>query len=104
MAISSEDLVSPTELDNSALSISLEFAELASIDRIYLKQATIDLDEGWIKVGKESMLGRKLGLSYRTSVSLPRDRLVKLADSNNAKFHVTPPFSKLCSRLEGCWQ
>ena len=93
----------PAELDQSELSISLEFAELASIDRIYLKQATMDLDGGWVKVGKESMLGRQLGRSYRTSVMLSRDRLVKLASSSIAKFHVTPPLSEFCSCLKGCW-
>ena len=82
----------PSELDQQELSISLELAELASIDRIYLKHSTIDLEQGMIQVNKESMSGKLLGRSYRTSVKFGSRNVENLSNSSIAKFHVVPPF------------
>ena len=80
------------ERDRQELSISLELAELASIDRIYLTHSTIDLGQGWIQVDKKTLSGKKLGRSYRTSVKYATDEVTNLATSSIAKFHVVPPF------------
>ena len=82
----------PSELDQQELSISLELAELASIDRIYLKHSTIDLEQGMIQVNKESMSGKLLGRSYRTSVKFGSRDVENLSNSSIAKFHIVPPF------------
>ena len=84
-------LTLPNQLDQQELTISLELAALASIDRIYLKHSTIGLARG-LKVNKESMGGKRLGRSYRTSVKFANRNVENLSTSSIAKFHVVPPF------------
>ena len=82
----------PVELDQQELSVSLELAVLVSIDRIYLKHSTIDLEQGMTQVNKQSMSGNRLGRSYRTSVKFANRNVENLSTSSIAKFHVVPPF------------
>ena len=84
-------LTLPVELDQQELSVSLELAVLASIDRIYLRHSTIDLEQGMTQVNKKSMSGKRLGRSYRTSVKFRKDEVARLAVSDIAKFHIIPP-------------
>ena len=85
-------LTLPVELDQQELSVSLELAVLASIDRIYLRHSTIDLEQGMTQVNKKSMSGKRLGRSYRTSVKFGNRIMENLSTSGIAKFHVVPPF------------
>ena len=79
--------------DRGELLISLELAQLVSIDRVYLTQSVVELGRGDIQVYKRSMSGNKLGRSYRTSLKYAGNELVKSAPSSNARFHVMrPPF------------
>ena len=82
----------PVEADVAKISVSVEFAYLKSIDRIYLSHSTVSLEPDAIEVRKETKGGRQRGRAYRTSVKLAGDRSVNFADSTDAKFHKTPPF------------
>ena len=75
------------------LSVSLELAKLASIDRIYLKDSKIALGPEWLTFDKKSMSGNQLGQSYRTTVKslLSGSPITEtLAGSGVAKFHLVP--------------
>ena len=82
----------PVGTDGAEISVSVEFAYLKSIDRIYLSHSTVSLESGAIEVRKETKGGKQRGRSYRTSVKFAGDRSVNFADSTDAKFHTAPPF------------
>lgn len=85
---------------NQEMSLSLELAYLASIDRIYLKQSTVDFNQGEIQIRKKTMKSKQIGRSYRTSVSLLGDESVDLPNSGRAKFHAVPPDTHEFNDLE----
>ena len=85
---------------NREMSLSLQLDYLASIDRIYMTQSTVHLDQGEIKLRKKTITGEQAGRSYQTSVHIPISELidksmnhVRFVDSSIAKFHVAPPFA-----------
>ena len=82
----------PVGADVAEISVSVEFAYLKSIDRIYLSHSTVSLGSGAVEVRKETKGGEQRGRSYRTSVKFPGGRSANLADSTDAKFHTAPPF------------
>ena len=100
-----EGLVSSHMQAGGELSISIELAQLASIDRIFLAHSTMDLDRGEVRVEKESMRGNKVGRAYVTSVKYSGYEVANSASSSNAKFHtarapfkVTKSLTKLTSK------
>ena len=82
----------PPSVEQGELAVSLELAYLESIDRIYLTRSTVDWGHGEIRMHKETMGGRQLGRSYRTTVEHSEDVKANLAKSSIAKFHIVPPF------------
>ncbi len=78
--------------DQRELSVSLDLAYLSSIDRIYLVRSMVHLGKGGIQVHKETMRGKQLGRSYRTSVRFLADKSGKLGNSSTAQFHRVPPY------------
>ena len=78
--------------ERTELSVSLDLAYLASIDRIYLLRSVLDLGHGRIHIHKDTMQSRLLGRSYRTSVNFLGNTKARLAKSQIAKFHQVPPY------------
>ena len=96
-----DEVLLSSERDRREISVSLELADLASIDRIYLTRSTVDLGQGGLQVNKKSMSGKKLGRSYRSSVKFQGRDLANSAPSTNAKFHVVRPPFKLTGTFSG---
>ena len=88
------------------MSISLELAELASIDRIYLKHSTIDLGQGMTQVNKEEHEWQeRLGRSYRTSVKFRKGAMWRIQSTSSycEISRCAPSFPEQCCVTSYCW-